>query len=71
MAERVKEGVESPLEQTRARLAAARGTTARRGGAGSGDVLREHLAKLTGLNAATIETAQDSIPANCAAGAGR
>jgi outer membrane protein TolC len=29
---------------------------------GSADVLREHLAKLTGLDASTIETISDSIP---------
>ncbi len=63
MAERVGEGVESPLEQTKARLAAARVRLRVAEAQGSADVLREHLAKLTGLNAATIETVQDSIPA--------
>jgi outer membrane protein TolC len=63
MAERVKEGVESPLEQTKARLAAARVRLRAAEAQGSVDVLREHLAKLTGLNATTIETVQDSIPA--------
>jgi outer membrane protein TolC len=63
MAERVTEGVESPLEQTKARLAAARVRLRVAEAQGSADVLREHLAKLTGLNAATIETVQDSIPA--------
>jgi len=63
MAERVKEGVESPLEQTKARLAAARVRLRVAEAQGSVDVLREHLAKLTGLNAVTIETVQDSIPA--------
>jgi outer membrane protein TolC len=63
MAERVKEGVESPLEQTKVRLAAARVRLRVAEAQGSADVLREHLAKLTGLNATTIETVQDSIPA--------
>jgi len=63
MAERVKEGVESPLEQTKAQLAAARVRLRVAEAQGSADVLREHLAKLTGLNAATIEVMQDSIPA--------
>jgi outer membrane protein TolC len=63
MAERVKEGVESPLEQTKARLAAARVRLRVAEAQGSVDVLREHLAKLTGLNPATIETVQESIPA--------
>jgi outer membrane protein TolC len=63
LAERVKEGVESPLEQTKVRLAAARVRLRVAEAQGSADVLREHLAKLTGLNAASIETVQDSIPA--------
>jgi outer membrane protein TolC len=63
MAARVTEGVESPLEQTKVRLAAARVRLRVAEAHGSADVLREHLAKLTGLNAATIETVQDSIPA--------
>jgi outer membrane protein TolC len=62
MTERVKEGVESPLEQTKVRLAAARLRLRVAEAQGSADVLREHLSKLTGLNAATIETVQDSIP---------
>jgi outer membrane protein TolC len=63
MLERVKEGVESPLEQTKVRLAAARVRLRVAEAQGSADVLREHLANLTGLHAATIETVQDSIPA--------
>jgi len=63
MAERAKEGVESPLEQTKARLAAARVRLRVAEAQGSADVLREHLAKLTGLNAASIETVPESIPA--------
>src|SRR6266481_3923027 len=63
MAERVKEGVESPLEQTKVRLAAARVRLRVAEAQGSADVLQEHLAKLTGLSASTIETVPDSIPA--------
>jgi outer membrane protein TolC len=63
MAERVKEGVDSPLEGTKVRLSAARVTLRVAEAEGSADVLREHLSKLTGLPAATIETAVDSIPA--------
>jgi outer membrane protein TolC len=63
LAERVKEGVDSPLERTKAHLAAARVRLRVAEAEGSADVLREHLAKLTGLNAASIETAPDSMPA--------
>jgi outer membrane protein TolC len=63
MAERVKEGVDSPVERTKARLAAARLHLRLTEAQGSADVLREHLAKLTGLPAASIETIADSVPA--------
>jgi outer membrane protein TolC len=62
MAERVKEGVDSPVERTKARLAAARLHLRLTEAQGSADVLREHLAKLTGLPAASIETVSDSVP---------
>jgi len=63
MAERVKEGVDSPLERTKARLSAARLRLRLTEAEGSADVLRQHLAKLTGLPAASIETIADSVPA--------
>jgi outer membrane protein TolC len=63
LAERVKEGVDSPLEQTKARLAAARVRLRIAEAEGSADVLREHLAKLTGQPASGIETTTDSTPA--------
>ncbi len=63
MAERVKEGIESPLERTKARLTAARLHLRLTEAQGSADVLREHLAKLTGLPAPSIETMADSLPA--------
>jgi len=62
MAERVKEGVDSPVERTKARLAAARLHLRLTEAQGSADVLREHLARLTGLQAASIETVSDSLP---------
>jgi len=62
IAERVKEGVDSPLERTKARLNTARVKLRTAEAQGSADVLREHLAKLTGLEASTIETVSDSIP---------
>ena len=63
MAERVKEGVESPVERTKARLVAARVRLRIVEAEGAADVLRHHLAKLTGLAASNIETVPDSIPA--------
>lgn len=63
MAERVKEGVESQVEETKARLSVARVRLRVAEAQGSADVLQQHLAKLTGLKAADIEIAQDSIPA--------
>jgi outer membrane protein TolC len=62
MSERIKEGVESPVEETRARLSAARIRLRVAEAQGSAEVLQHHLAKLTGLNAADIVIAQDSIP---------
>ena len=63
MNERVREGVESPLEETKARLSVARIRLRLAEAQGSADVLQHHLAKLTGLNAADIEIVQDSVPA--------
>src|SRR5215470_1061730 len=63
LAERVKEGVDSPVEQTKARLAAARVKLRVAEAEGSADVLRAHLAKLTGLQATEIQTVIDSVPA--------
>ena len=62
VAQRVREGVDSPLENTKARLASARTRLRVAEAEGAADVLREHLAKLTGLQASTIETSADSIP---------
>jgi len=62
IASRVKEGVESPLENTKARLSTARMKLRVAEAEGSADVLREHLSKLTGQPAASIETVSESIP---------
>jgi len=67
VAERVKEGVDSEVEGTRARLSAARVRLRIAEARGAADVLREHLSKLTGLAAADIQTDPDSIPAAPAA----
>ena len=63
VADRVKEGVDSELEGTKARLSAARVRLRIAEAQGAADVLREHLSKLTGLPAANIQTDPDSIPA--------
>lgn len=62
VAQRVKEGVDSELEGTKARLSAARVHLRIAEAAGAADVLRERLSKLTGLPAASIQT-EDSLPA--------
>jgi len=62
VAERVKEGVDSELDGTRARLSVARIHERVVEAQGSADVLREHLSKLTGLPAAGIQTAPDGLP---------
>ncbi len=63
VADRVKEGVDSEIEGTKARLSAARVRLRVAEAQGSADVLREHLSKLTGLSAASIQTDPDSFPA--------
>ncbi|HLZ42545.1 MAG TPA: TolC family protein [Candidatus Sulfotelmatobacter sp.] len=61
--ERVKEGIDSEFDQTKARLSAARVRLRIAEAQGSADVVREHLSKLTGLPAPSIQTDPDSIPA--------
>ena len=62
VAERVKEGVDSELDGTRARLSAARVRLRVTEAQGAAEVLREHLSKLTGLPAAGLQTETDSLP---------
>src|SRR5882762_8118832 len=62
VAQRVKEGVDSELEGTKARLSAARVRLRVTEAEGAADVLRERLSKLTGLPASGIQT-EDSLPA--------
>ncbi len=62
VAQRVKEGVDSELDGTRARLSVARIHERVVEAQGSADVLREHLSKLTGLPAAGIQTEPDGLP---------
>jgi outer membrane protein TolC len=71
VAERVKEGVDSEIEGTKARLSAARVRLRVAEAQGAADVLREHLSKLTGLPTANIQTDPDSIPAPPATATGQ
>jgi outer membrane protein TolC len=67
VAQRVKEGVDTELDGTRARLSAARVRLRIAEAQGAADVLREHLSKLTGLPAASLQTEPESIPDSPAA----
>jgi outer membrane protein TolC len=67
VAQRVKEGIDSEVDGTRARLSAAKVRLRIAEAQGAADVLREHLSKLTALPAASIQTDPDSIPAPPAA----
>ena len=62
VAERVKEGIDSEMDETKARLSGARVRLRIAEAQGAADVLREHLSKLTGLSASSIQTDPDSIP---------
>jgi outer membrane protein TolC len=63
VADRVKEGIDSELDGTRARLSEARLRLRIAEAQGSADVLREHLSKLTGVPADRIQTEGDALPA--------
>ncbi|MGE5053297.1 MAG: TolC family protein [Acidobacteriota bacterium] len=63
VSDRVKEGIDTEIDQTKARLSTARVRLRIAEAQGAADVLREHLAKLTGLAAAVIQTQPESIPA--------
>ena len=60
--ERVKEGVDTQMDQERAHLATLQAHWHITEAQGSADVLRDHLSKLTGLPAADIQTEPDSVP---------
>ena len=63
VAQRVREGIDSELDGTRARLSVARFRLRLAEASGAADVLREHLSKLTGLPASSIEIDPESVPA--------
>lgn len=62
VAQRIKEGVDSRLEQTKAKLATAQVRLRTAQAEGSVDVLRTHLSQLTGMPAKSITTITESIP---------
>jgi len=61
--QRVKEGVDSPVDETRARLTSAQVRLRIAQAEGSADLLRTHLSQLTGAPAQSITTVGDSLPA--------
>jgi outer membrane protein TolC len=62
VAERVKAGIDSELEGTKARLSTARVRLRIAEAQGAADVLRQHLSKLIGVPAAEIQLESDSLP---------
>ncbi|MGA1999441.1 MAG: TolC family protein [Terriglobales bacterium] len=60
--DRVRAGVDSQMDLTRAKLAAAQVRLRLADAEGAADVLRERLAQLTGVPATSIETVTESIP---------
>jgi outer membrane protein TolC len=60
--ERVKEGVDAPLQETKVKLKAAQSNLRLIQAEGSADILRRHLADLTGIPAQSITTVTSSIP---------
>jgi outer membrane protein TolC len=63
VANRVKEGIDSEMDGSRARLSVARLRLRLAEASGAADILRQRLARLTGLAVAAIEIDADSIPA--------
>jgi outer membrane protein TolC len=63
VSERIKEGVDSPLDETKARLTNAQVRLRMAQAQGAADILRTHLAQLTGVPAQSITTVSESVPA--------
>jgi outer membrane protein TolC len=63
VAERLQEGVDSAVDLNKAKLTSARVRLHMAEARGSADVLRRHLADLTGLPLSAIELAPETIPA--------
>ncbi len=62
VAQRLQEGVDSPVDLNKAKLMAARVRLRIAEARGASDVLRRHLAVLTGLPLSSIEIAPETIP---------
>ena len=60
--QRVQEGIDKPLDQTKARLGTAQVRLHVAQGQGASDELRTHLAQLTGLPPQQITPAEQSVP---------
>jgi len=60
--ERIKAGIDSPVEQTKAELADAQVRVHIAEAEGAVDILRTRLSQLTGLPASSIRTVRDTIP---------
>jgi len=63
VAQRVKEGIDSEMDGSKARLSVARVRLRLSEASGAADVLREHLSKLTGIPIASFEIDPESVPA--------
>jgi outer membrane protein TolC len=63
VAQRVKEGIDSETDGSKARLSVARLRLRMAEASGAADVLREHLSRLTGLPTASFEIDPESVPA--------
>jgi outer membrane protein TolC len=63
VAQRVKEGIDSEMDGSKARLSLARLRLRLAEAGGAADVLREHLSRLTGLPTASFEIDPESVPA--------
>ncbi|MFZ0799295.1 MAG: TolC family protein [Terriglobales bacterium] len=63
VSERLQEGVDSAVDLNKAKLVAARVRLYQAEARGNADVLRRHLATLTGLPVSNIEIAPETIPA--------
>ncbi len=61
--ERVKAGIDSEMDLSKARLSVARVKLRLAEASGAADVLRQHLAKTTGVPGASFEIDPDSMPA--------
>ncbi|HSB75189.1 MAG TPA: TolC family protein [Terriglobales bacterium] len=61
--QRVKEGIDSQVDETKARLSSAQVRLRIAQAEGSADLLRTHLSQLTGVPPQSITTIADSIPA--------